>query len=111
MSETEKQSFKSQFATKVITKAWGDPKYKARLMADPRAALAEAGVEPPPGLDFKVVENTNKVVHLVLPPPPSAELSEESLALVAGGWIPAARTHFDLGDVQRFNLNAFTLWR
>jgi hypothetical protein len=95
MSDTEKPSFDSQFANKVITKAWSDPKYKERLLANPRAALAEAGVSVPASLDFKVVENTNKLVHLVLPPPPSKELSEESLALVAGGWIPAARTHFE----------------
>jgi hypothetical protein len=86
MSDTEKQSFDSEFANKVITKAWSDPKYKERLLANPRAALAEAGVSVPVSLDFKVVENTNKLVHLVLPPPPSKEeLSEESLALVVGG--------------------------
>jgi D-alanyl-D-alanine carboxypeptidase len=83
MSETEK-SFESEFATKVITRAWGDPEYKTKLMTDPRAALAEAGLNAPAGLDIKVVENTNNVVHLVLPPPPSAEISEESLALVSG---------------------------
>jgi hypothetical protein len=111
MSEAEKKSFESEFATKVITKAWSDPAYKAKLVADPRAALAEAGLNAPANLNIKVVENTNSLVHLVLPPPPSAELSEESLAMVSGGWIPAARTHFDLGDIQRFNLSAFTLWR
>ena len=97
MSETERKSFESEFATKVITKAWRDPAYRARLVADPRAALSEAGVEAPAHLDFKVVENTDTLVHLILPPPPSAEISEESLALVSGGWIPAAQTHFGLG--------------
>jgi len=111
MTATEKKSFESEFATKVITKAWGDPAYKARLLSEPRKVLSEAGLNPPPNLDVKVVENTNNLVHLVLPPPPSAEISEDSLALVSGGWIPAARTHFDLVDIQRFNLRAFALWR
>ena len=92
MAETEKQSFESEFATKAIAKAWSDPAYKARLVADPRAALAEVGISAPEKLNFKVVENTDDLVHLILPPPPSGELSEESLALVSGGWIPAAMT-------------------
>jgi Nitrile hydratase, alpha chain len=91
MSGTEKESFESQFE-KVFTKAWADPKYKARLISDPRAAIVEADVSLPASLDFKVVENTNKLVHLIIPPPP-AELSEESLALVAGGMSPIFRAH------------------
>ena len=84
----EKQSFESEFATKAITKAWSDPAYKKRLMADPRAALAEAGISVPVNLNFKVVENTGTLVHLILPPPPSGEVSEESLAQASGGIQP-----------------------
>jgi hypothetical protein len=92
MEETPKNSFESEFATQAIARAWSDPAYKARLLADPHAALAEVGISTPENLKFKVVENTGDVVHLILPPPPSGELSEESLALVSGGWIPAALT-------------------
>lgn len=84
MSETDK-SFESAFATKVVTRAWSGPAYKAKLMADPHGALAEAGLEAPAGLRIKVVENTDDLVHLVLPAPPTGEISEESLAQVAGG--------------------------
>jgi hypothetical protein len=84
MSEKDK-SFQSEFATKVITRAWSDPAYKAKLLADPHTALAEAGLQALAGLTIKVVENTDSLVHLVLPAPPTGEISEESLAQVSGG--------------------------
>jgi len=110
MADAPKNSFESEFATKAIAKAWSDPAYKARLLADPQAALAEVGVSAPENLKFKVVENTADVVHLILPPPPSGELSEESLALVSGGWIPAAMTLYPsirinpLANIQKFGV-------
>src|SRR5690242_19997305 len=71
---------------KIVTRAWTDPKFKARLLADPHTALAEQGVVIPPGVTVKVVENTEKVVHMILPPPISTEeLSETELEKVAGG--------------------------
>jgi hypothetical protein len=88
MAESSNKDFASEFSTKAITKAWSDTAYKSRLLQNPRAALAEVGITAPPELELKVVENSNRLVYLVLPPPPSGELSEESLALVAGGWIP-----------------------
>src|SRR5215468_8527734 len=84
MPEAE-SSFASEFATKVITKAWADPAYKARLLADPHQVLTEAGLNPPSDLKIKVVENTNHLVHLVLPPPPPSEVSERELDMVSGG--------------------------
>ena len=68
---------------KVAAKAWSDADFKQRLLADPRAALAELGVEPPQGLEnvtLKVVENTADIVHLVLPAAPvEGELDEAAL--------------------------------
>jgi hypothetical protein len=98
--------FEHGFATQVISKAWKDPQFKEKLLSDPRAALEEAGIKPPAGVEIKVVENTAHTAHLVLPPPPSPEISEESLALVSGGWIPAARLTFGL-DRQLTQLQAF----
>ena len=48
-------------------------------------ALAEMGVEVPPGQEVRVVKDTERVRHLVIPPSPSEELSEEQLDQVAGG--------------------------
>src|SRR5262249_56803351 len=46
----------------------------------------EQGLTGPAGVTVKVVENTDKLIHLTLPQPPSAvELTEEELQAVAGG--------------------------
>jgi hypothetical protein len=70
---------------KVVARAWRDPAFKAKLKADPEAALKEAGVALPAGLKVTVVENTAQHFHLILPPKPSAELSDQQLDKVAGG--------------------------
>jgi hypothetical protein len=72
---------------KLVAQAWSDPAFKAKLLAQPVAALAAAGVAMPTGVTVKVFENTDKLVHLVLPPPPAEdELSDEALDKVGGGW-------------------------
>jgi Nitrile hydratase, alpha chain len=73
--------------SKVIARAWADPGYKAKLLSDPHAALAEAGVTIPAGTKLKVVENTADTMHVVLPAAPSSvdELTEEELGKVAAG--------------------------
>jgi Nitrile hydratase, alpha chain len=71
--------------SKVIARAWADPAYKAKLLEDPHAVLAEAGVAVQAGIKLKVVENTADTKHLVLPAAPSGtdELTEEELGKVA----------------------------
>jgi hypothetical protein len=69
----------------LVARAWGDAAFKARLLADPGPALAEQGIQLPPGVEVRVHENTPAVVHLTLPPRPSEELSDEQLDAVAGG--------------------------
>jgi hypothetical protein len=69
----------------VIAKAWADDAFKQRLLNDPAAVLKEEGVEIPEGVEVRVVENTDKIFYLLLPPRPlGAELSEAQLAVVAG---------------------------
>src|SRR5437899_3257117 len=70
----------------LVSRAWADAAFKAKLLADPAAVLKENGLAPPAGKQIKVVENTDKVIYLILPTQPSAaELSEEELQRVAGG--------------------------
>ena len=78
----------SEFA-KIITKAWRDPAFKAELIANPAAALKGEGIDVPAGMKVTVVENTDKLFHLVLPPAPTDELSDKELDAVAGGASPA----------------------
>src|SRR5512145_723366 len=47
---------------KVVARAWVDPAYKKRLLADGSAAIEELGFG---GVDLKVVENTPQVHNLV----------------------------------------------
>ena len=71
---------------KIIAKAWRDPAFKAELIANPSAALKAEGIDVPAGMTVTVVENTDKQFHLVLPPVPTDELSDEALDGVAGGF-------------------------
>jgi Nitrile hydratase, alpha chain len=68
----------------VVAKAWSDPEYKASLKADPAAALAAEGLDVG-NVEVRVVENTDNVVYITLPPAPSEEISDEALEAVAGG--------------------------
>jgi len=51
---------------KVVAKAWADPDYKARLLKDATAAIAELGFAGPEGAHMVAIENTNKVHNLVV---------------------------------------------
>ena len=52
----------------LVQQAAEDPVLRQRLMQTPRQVLAEAGITLPAGLEVEIVENTDKVIHLVLPP-------------------------------------------
>ena len=69
----------------LIAKAWTDQEFKARLKADPKAAMKEVGMDVPEGVDIEVVESTQEKAHLVIPSKPVGELSDEDLDKVAGG--------------------------
>jgi hypothetical protein len=66
---------------------WKDEALKARFMADPKAVLAERGIDVPDGIDVNVVENSDNTVHITMPAAPAgvADLSDEQLRNVAGG--------------------------
>ena len=51
---------------KVVAKAWSDPAYKARLLNDATAAIAELGYSGLQGEDMVVVENTKTIHNLVV---------------------------------------------
>ncbi|TMA04515.1 MAG: nitrile hydratase subunit alpha [Deltaproteobacteria bacterium] len=51
---------------RLVARAWADPRFKARLLADPRAACAEMGIDATSINEFVVLENTEKVRHLVV---------------------------------------------
>ena len=71
---------------------WKDEALKARFMADPKAVMAEHGMDVPANIDVNVVENTDNTVHITMPQAPAGagELSDEELVNVAGGGWPFA---------------------
>lgn len=73
---------------------WKDEALKARLMADPKAVLAEYDMPVPDGMDVKVVENADDCVHITLPARPAGYegLSDADLSNAAGGIFTHQRT-------------------
>ena len=51
---------------KVVARAWLDPQYKQRLLADGTAAIAELGFGGPEGEHMVVVENTDAVHNVIV---------------------------------------------
>src|SRR5215471_584587 len=51
---------------RVVARAWTDPAYKQRLLADANSAIAELGFSGQQGEDMVVLENTPKVHNLVV---------------------------------------------
>lgn len=63
-----------------------DPDLRARIEAgDIRDSLNSLGIEIPPGIEVRIVANTQDTFHVVLPPDPNTDLSEEMLTAVGGG--------------------------
>ncbi len=50
----------------LVSKAWKDPSLKEKLLADPAGMLASNGVDVPPGVAVKIVEDTDNVKYLNL---------------------------------------------
>ena len=74
----------SEMRERLLAKATGDETFRARLLADPKAAVQdELGLAIPAGFTIKVHEEAADTSHLVLPP--LASLDEAELALAAGG--------------------------
>ena len=68
----------------VLDKAANDQDFRARLLAEPEAAVAEAiGLPMPDSVTIEVHEDGDAVAHLVLPP--SGVLTDEDLSQVAAG--------------------------
>ncbi len=70
---------------KLVAKAWSDADFKAQLLSDPMTVFKGNDVTIPEGIEVRMVENTDKITHFILPPEPSDELSDEELEGAVGG--------------------------
>ena len=74
----------TELRTQILDRAAEDSDFRARLIADPKAAIsAEIGATIPDGFDVAVHADSATTAHLVLPPSPA--LTETELEAVAGG--------------------------
>lgn len=51
---------------RLVARAWVEPDFKARLIADPKAACAEMDIDATSLNEFVVLENTKKIRHMVV---------------------------------------------
>ena len=63
---TYEQDVGPRGGAKVVARAWTDPDYRARLLADGTAAIAELGFSGPQGEHMVVLEQTDEVHHVVV---------------------------------------------
>jgi len=85
-NESKEVRFHQKQWGKIVARAWTDPEFKARLIADPLTVFREYGVEAAAGVKVCVVEDSPGVHNLVLPASPSNDLSEEELVPTAVGY-------------------------
>jgi nitrile hydratase subunit alpha len=64
--KTYEQSVGPMNGARVVARAWTDPEYRARLLADGTPAIAELGFKGPQGEHIVVLENTPAVHHVVV---------------------------------------------
>ena len=50
----------------LVARAWTDPAFKARFIADPKGACAEMGIDATAINEFVVLENTDSIRHMVV---------------------------------------------
>lgn len=79
---------------RAVARAWDeDAEYRALMERDPKAALAAGGVAVKVD-EVRLAMDTDEVRHVVFPPDPNSDLSDEQLRAVAGG--ASLRGCFDL---------------
>jgi nitrile hydratase len=64
--KTYEQSVGPMNGAKIVARAWTDPAYAERLLADGTGAIAELGFKGPQGEHIVVLPNTPKVHHVVV---------------------------------------------
>ena len=53
---------------KLVQQASKDQAFRACLIKDPDKTLTENGIKLPPGMKIEILANTDKIIHIVLPP-------------------------------------------
>ena len=64
-----REEFQKAYA-KLVARTWSDAGFKQELIADPTAVFEKNGIEVPEGVNIRVVENSEKLTHFILPAKP-----------------------------------------
>ena len=86
MEETREEQGKKY--AKLIAKAWSDESFKEKLMSDSRAILEAEGISVPPGVDVKVMEQTETQLFVVIPKKPPIEQYDVLPDRIQASFIP-----------------------
>lgn len=60
----------------LLAMAWHDEDLRGRLLQEPGVVLAEYGIAVPPGVEVHTHQNSDHVIHLVIPTRPSREIAD-----------------------------------
>lgn len=72
---------------RLILHAASNQDFRRELVREPRLTLQQEGWNIQPGIEYRVLIDTDHLNHLVIPQPPTeGELSDEELDSVAGGF-------------------------
>ena len=83
--EDELQEFYTR-AGRLAGRCRADAELRARLAgASAEDELRMLGIAPPPGVETRIVADTEETMHVVFPMDPDSALSDESLRSVSGG--------------------------
>ncbi len=86
-----------ELRAELIGKAAADDGFRAKLIAEPKAAVKEAlGVDLPESITVHVHEETGLSAHVVLPP--SAGLTEVDLERIAAGHVKHSDIYGEYDD-------------
>ena len=100
-----------QMRIQLLEKAAEDEAFRARLLADPHAAIAEElGVNLPNGVKIRVLEDNAETTNIVLPPRAKLEAAELESVSAAAKWNPSWDSSGDPTDDNDRNTNAPRWW-
>jgi hypothetical protein len=75
-----KQDEATRAMARLIARAWQDASFKRDLLERPMEVLRQEGIPLAEGVEYRVVENTSALQHLVLPAKPAAPDVESQAA-------------------------------
>ncbi|WKJ91334.1 NHLP leader peptide family RiPP precursor [Methylomonas montana] len=68
----------------IVARAWSDPNFRESLIRDGQTTLKQLGISLGEGVIVKVVEDTESIVHLVIPRRP-IDISDDDIRAIING--------------------------